>query len=170
VKSQRQVEIPMKAGNSLDGIIAYLTKKHGGNVHERGIVIITSTSARDDREFALKNVADLACDSRFSSKEKGSGQWVCWDFCEMRVRPTHYTISTDFLKSWVVEGSLDGESWVPIDRQKNSRDFVDEGVASFAIAKPREFRFIRLVQTHKTQSGDGWLQLYAVEFFGTLSE
>jgi hypothetical protein len=45
---------------SLEGIISYLTKKHGGNVHEKGIVTITSKSVYDpELQRALKNVADL---------------------------------------------------------------------------------------------------------------
>jgi hypothetical protein len=38
----------MKVAESLEGIISYLTKKHGGNVHEKGIVTIASKSVYDD--------------------------------------------------------------------------------------------------------------------------
>jgi hypothetical protein len=81
----------MKTDQSLEGIISYLTKKHGGNVHEKGIVTITSKWVRDDPKFALKNVADLTSRSDFISNHEPD-QWVCWDFREMGVRPTHYTI------------------------------------------------------------------------------
>jgi hypothetical protein len=100
----------------LDGIISDLTKKHGGNVHGKGIVTITSKSVGGGHP--VKNVADLTSDSYFYSKNE-PGQWVCWDFREMRVRLTHYTIWTSYLNSWVVEGSLDGESWTVIDRKTN---------------------------------------------------
>jgi hypothetical protein len=158
----------MKEAKSLDGIISYLTQKHGGNVHEKGIVTITSKSVlRDDPDCALKNVADLTSDSHFDSKNE-PGQWVCWDFGEMRVRPTHYTIWTGRLKSWVVEGSLNGRSWTEIDRQTNNQDFCDWNTASFAVSKPAEFRFIQLTQIDRRQCGDHYLALGAVEFFGTL--
>jgi hypothetical protein len=167
----------MKAPKSKEGIISYLTKKHGGNVHEKGIVTITSKSVYSDGDpkWALKNVADLTSetsDRAFLSKGE-PGQWVCWDFREMRVRPTHYTIRTFSLKSWVVEGSLDGESWTEIDQQTNNQDFKDgTATASFAVSKTGECRFIRLTETGKTHPpfpGDSLL-LCAVEFFGTLSE
>jgi hypothetical protein len=45
-----KVEIPMKAPKSLEGIISALGKKHRGNVHAKGIVIITSKSVDDRRE------------------------------------------------------------------------------------------------------------------------
>jgi hypothetical protein len=165
-KSQSKVEIPRKEAKSLDGIISYLTKKHGGNVQEKGIVTITSKSCPYND---LKNVADLTSDAKFCSKNE-PGQWVCWDFGEMRVRPTHYTIKGAWLKSWVVEGSLDGSSWTEIDRQTDNQDFCDWNTASFAVSKPAEFRFIRLTQTDKNHRGYDWLILRAVEFFGTLSE
>jgi hypothetical protein len=62
-----------------------------------------------------------------SSQSKDEpGQWVCWDFREIRVHPTHYTIETVWLKSWVVAGSLDGESWTEIHPQTDNQDFKDE--------------------------------------------
>jgi hypothetical protein len=89
----------------------------------------------------------------------------------MRVRPTHYTIKAGYLKSWVVEGSLDGESWTEIDRQTNNQYFNGRyAPASFAVSNPAECRFIRLTQTDKRHDNYDSLLLYAVEFFGTLSE
>jgi hypothetical protein len=121
---------------SLDGIIAYLTKKHGGNVHEKGIVTITSKSVPDPRH-ALANVADFTSDSSFlsSCSEKRwdgdewvpvhePGQWVCWDFREMRVRPSHYTLYAWCLDIWVLEGSLDGSSWTVIHDDWTGFQFV----------------------------------------------
>jgi hypothetical protein len=170
-----KVELPMKVPKSLEGIISYLTKKHGGNVHEKGIVTITSKSVLDDPRFVLKNVADLISGSLFySNYEPGEG--VCWDFREMRVRLTHYTIWTCQLKSWAVEGSLDGESWTEIDRQTCNRDFRsnvwESKRDSFAVSNPPECRFIWLTQTDKNHwtPPDDQLGLAAVEFFGTLSE
>jgi hypothetical protein len=169
-----RVEIPMKVANSLDGIISYLTKKHGGNVHEEGIVIMTSKSVDHDPENALKNVVDFTSPAYFLSNKK-PGQWVCWDFGEMRVSPTHYTIEGYFLKSWVVEGSLKGKNWTEIDRHTDNPDFRGGlHTASFAVSNPVESRFIRLSQIDTNSSQrymyDPSLRLYAVEFFGTLSE
>jgi hypothetical protein len=150
-KSQSKVEIRMKEAKSLNGIIAYLTKKHGGNVQEKGIVTITSKSvAEDDLQHALKNVADLTSGCAFWSTNEPA-QWICWDFREMRVRLTHYAIKTLFLKSWVVEGSLDGSGWKEIDSQADNQDFKGPWrTTSFAVSNLVEFRFIRLTQTGKT--------------------
>jgi hypothetical protein len=163
----------MNADQSVDGIISYLTKKHGGNVHEKGIVTITSKSVLNDAaQYALKNVADLASGSWFQSRDE-PGQWVCWDFGGMRVLPTHYTINSFAygLASWVIEGSVDGRSWTEIDRRQHNRDFTNGGTASFATSRAAEFRFIRLTQTDQRYGyGDQILGLRAAEFFGTLYE
>jgi hypothetical protein len=68
-----EVEFP-ESGN---GVISYLTRKHGGNVHDKGIVTITSKSVKGDNPwFDAENVADLTDDSQFRSKND-PGQWIC---------------------------------------------------------------------------------------------
>jgi hypothetical protein len=169
-KSLKESKFLLKKGNPLQGIIARLTSKHGGNVHDREIVTITSKSVySDEHKHALRNVADLTSDSYFQSK-KEPGQWVCWDFHEMCARPTHYTIQTNWLKSWVVESSLDGKAWTEIARKNDTIDFNDIGwlTASFPVSKSTEFRFIRLTQTGKNYCEYDCLVIGGFEIFGTL--
>jgi hypothetical protein len=142
--SLKEVEFPLKEAKSLDGIISYLTRKHGGNVHDKEVVTITSKSVYSDLGYALRNIADLTSDSCFFSTNE-PGQWVCWDFHEMRVRPTHYTIQAVWLKSWMVESSLDGE-WTTENDDFKTRSWQ---MASFAISNSAECRFIRPTQTGK---------------------
>jgi hypothetical protein len=146
-KSHTGVEFPLQEAKSVDGIISYLTRKHGGNVHDRGIVTITSKSVQnDDHRSAVRNAADVTSESYFYSKDEPS-QWVCWDFGEMRVRATHYTIRSIPLKSWVIESSLDSRAWIAIDRKTNHDLFAPE-VDSFAVLNSAECRFIRGLSGH----------------------
>jgi hypothetical protein len=180
--SHYPVEIPMETGKPLDGIISYLTTKHGGNVHDMRIVTVTSKSVAQYGTGAPQNVVDLASRSVFESEDHGnSDQWISWDFRNMRVRLTHYTIKTlKGLRSWSVQGSLDGDRWTEIDRQwdRDEFDCLKRRTVSFAVRKPAEFRLIRLVQWDRFVPGDpssySWndrqLLLVAVEFFGTLCE
>jgi hypothetical protein len=165
-QSLTKVDIPIQRAGSEDGILSYFRKKYGGNVHDLGIITITSKSADRDPEYGVKNVAD---EGIFIS-QKEPDQWVCWDFGEMRVCPTHYTIRAGYLKSWVFEGSVDGESWTEIDRKTNNRDFKSWNSAPFTVSTPAECRFIRLTQTDKNRNGDHILWLSRVEFFGILYE
>jgi hypothetical protein len=165
-------EYPMKGPKSLDGIISYLTKTVGGNVHDRGIVTITSKSVAEDcPNHVPKNLADLTSDfPPFWSSRNGDGQWVCWDFHEMRVRPTNYTIRACHLGSWVVEGSLDGESWTELHRRTGRSDIRDYETASFIVAKPACCRFIRLTRISPECTSNHQLIMAAVEFFGILAQ
>jgi hypothetical protein len=89
------LEFPLKEAKSVDGIISCLTRKYNRNVHDTGIVTITSKSVRgDDPRWGVRNVADLSDAEPFWSKDEPA-QWICWDFHEIRVRPTHYTIRSD---------------------------------------------------------------------------
>jgi hypothetical protein len=88
----------------------------------------------------------------------------------MRVRPTHYTIRTAYLKSWVVESSLDFVNWTEIDRKTDTQDFYGWEMASFPVSKSAECRFIRLTQTGKRHNGWDNLVINAFEVFGILLE
>jgi hypothetical protein len=115
------------------------------------------------------NMADPTPLAFFMSRN-APGQWVCWDFVELRIRPTHYTIWASRLRSWVLEGSVDGEIWKEIHRQTNSSHFKMGTMASFPVSNQMGCRFIRLTQTGQDSDREDFLGLHAVEFFGTLWE
>jgi hypothetical protein len=99
-----------------DGIIAHLTRECGGNVHDCHVVDITLGSfeketqganphsgAYYDRPMnAAKNAADLEADSYFGSaccKNQEDipctrNNWICSNFKERWIVPTHYAIRT----------------------------------------------------------------------------
>jgi hypothetical protein len=163
------------ADGSLDGIISHLTRKHGGNVHDRGIVDISAKSTySSSSSYSAKNAADSGITNYFHS-DSSAGQWLCYDFKNLRVKPTHYSIHAYFggyyLRSWVFEGSIDGSSWIVFDEQKdNSTMNSSHLIGTFAAGQSRECRFIRLRQTGKNASGDDYLYLCGFEIFGQLIE
>jgi hypothetical protein len=174
----REVEIDVP-----DGIIAHLTRECGGNVHDHHVVEVTSGSfekvthganphsgAYDNKaECAAKNTVDLETDSLFVSAyrdEKGDiphtrSNWVCCDFNERRIAPTHYAIrihhgnpGDEHLKRLLVETSVDGGNWREVAREQNNkqlngRRFID----TFTVAGGVESRFIRLVNIGRNHSG-----------------
>jgi hypothetical protein len=91
------------------------------NVHKKEIVTITSQSVCSD-ELAGANLADLTSLNIFLSENK-PGQWICWDFREMRICPTHYAVTVQFLKSCLVESSMDGTNWTEIDRRSHIEEY-----------------------------------------------
>jgi hypothetical protein len=89
----------------------------------------------------------------------------------MRIMPTHYTIRSERLKSWVIEGSTDQINWTEIDRQNANENLnADHSVATFPVANAVECCFIRLTQAGKNRLGNDQLVIWAFEIFGTLFE
>jgi hypothetical protein len=184
----------------VDGIIAHLSRECGGNVRDRHVVDITSGSFEkqtyganphsgaynNSRIWAAQNAADLENTSVFGSafRQEGEGiqftrnNWLCYDFKERRIVPTHYTIRTydcgpgdSHLRSWVVETSTDGENWREVAREKNNDQLNGHMfVGTFALAGAGECRFIRLVQIGRNYQGNDTLYISAWEIFGMLVE
>jgi hypothetical protein len=184
VKKGKYFDVP-------DGIIAHLTRECGGNVHDRHVVEITSGAFEKEihgtnPKYAAKDVADLETDSDFFSayREKKKdiphtrNNWICYNFKERMIAPTHYTIRTNnrgpggpHMKSWLVETSEDGESWREVDREENSNQLNGPFfTGTFAIAGGGDCRFIRLVNISRNHIGNDILFIAAWEIFGGLVE
>jgi hypothetical protein len=183
-----------------DGIIAHLTRECGGNVHDRKVVEVTCGSFEKESHCAslpwvvgystagcaAKNVADLETDSIFHSAYRDNSEdiphtrnnWICYDFKERRIVPTHYTIRTYYegpgwahLKSWLVETSVDGKNWREVAREEDNRQLNgDRFTATFAVADGGECRFIRLVNIGRNHNGNDLFAISAWEIFGSLIE
>jgi hypothetical protein len=108
----------------------------------------------------------------FESRDE-PGQWVCFDFQEMRVQLTSYAITRGLtcMVSWVLEVSMDGQNWTEIDRRANvlsrhpARDTERNDVANCP-----QGRFVRLTQTEPNDRGKHVMHLVELELFGTLFE
>ena len=71
------------------GIIHHLTETCGGNVHDKGIVEVTASSASE-----LDNLENYQQNS-----------WLKYDFKEKKIHPTKYSIRS---RHWAIEGSNSG--------------------------------------------------------------
>jgi hypothetical protein len=161
-------------GSQLDGIIAYLTKKFGGNVEEKGAVRVFGKPLTNASRDAPHNIADLNVNSVFCSVNE-AGQVVGYDFMRYKVRPTHYSIRSFYgdgeldLRSWVLEISRDGRIWTEVDRrvrtfELNSRDVTK----TFEIGNSPECRFVRIRQIDQNHAGTDSLCISSFELFGSL--
>jgi hypothetical protein len=191
---EKEINVP-------DGIIAHLTRECGGNVHDRNVVEVTSGSFEKETEganphsgalnnwdgCAAKNAADLETDSLFYSARRDKKEaiphtrnnWICYNFKERRIVPTHYTIRTSIgdrgwthLKSWLVETSADGENWREVAREEDNKQ-LNNGrsfTATFPVAGGGGCRFIRLVNIGRNHMGNDCLAISAWEIFGNLIE
>ena len=179
-------EFPYDQASPFEGIISYLTSVCKGNVHKKGVVVVTASSCWGKGEEAF-NVVDIGSDSCFQSSKDGANQWIAFDFKDRRVTPTSYSARSgrgNYPKSWVLEVSNEGceEShwWTMVDRRNNefalkgsNKTADSERMTSNFQIKPvpqGRFRFVRLRLTGKNFSGNDVLLLSSLEIFGTLYE
>jgi hypothetical protein len=177
-------------GGPLGGIISYLTRKCGGNVHKQKVVAVTSSRVPSGRDaHAARNVADLATTSVFCSCcrnakadiQQAPNNWICYDFKDHRVLLTHYSIRAfvdggdwqymGFMKSWRIEVSINGDNWTVIDRKENNTVLHQQGVTgTFEVEKTERGRFVKLVHIGRNTNQDDMLCICAFELFGDFTE
>jgi hypothetical protein len=166
------------SNSPLKGIIAYLTKKFGGNVHVKGVMAATAKDPSGGNLNYLSHALDYESTNFYYSNNL-PGQWICFDFKGMAIQPSHYSIRTytgdgpggRHLQDWVLEGSLDGGNWHELDRRSNNSDLnTGDVIRTFTISTSAICRFIRLRQTGKNHKGTDDLLFCAFEVFGTLRE
>jgi hypothetical protein len=202
----RHVQVPaVKKGRASDawgnvtefelphGIIAYLTRECGGNVHGSYVVEVTSGSFKketyganphsgaydNNNDWAAKNAADLEADSWFASAYHDGDSphtgtnWACSDFKERRSVPTHCTIRTVYygpgwghLKSWLVKTSADAKGWWGVDRNEDNNQLNGSWfTGTFEVADGGGCRFIRLVNISRNNFRNDQLAISAWDQF-----
>lgn len=166
--------------HSFQGIIYHLTQIAGGNVHENGIVEVSAISSCRGHEpkcaVDLDSMNYFACDG-------GPNQWLRYDFKELKVHPTHYSIrsrnsgSKGFyhLKSWAIEGSNsdDDDNWVILDQRNNvtcldNKNSIYTFKIDQSLSREDYYRYIRLRQTDVNTGGNDSLRFSSLEFFGAV--
>ena len=174
-------DTPLKS-QQYSGILTYLTRKFGGNVHDKGIVNVTGSSIRieDEDEFQPKDAADFSRLSSYQANGSQENAWLCYDFKDRKVIPKAYVIRSQGAgqggyhpKSWVVEVSSDGSSWQVVDRRNNDHSLDGYHLTNlFTVSEipSQSFRFVRLRQTGPNHDGTYHFGLSGFEIFGTLYE
>jgi hypothetical protein len=169
-------------GSPLEGIIAYLTSKYGGNVHDLGRVVVAACDSPHP-EWLCRNIVDMRTESGWASSacnETGENpnKWVQYEFKDLEAVFTHYTIrtrcddGTSHPKSWKIEArAREDQDWIEIDRQNKTTILNgNKKLAVFPVKKLHRCRFVRLTHIGKNHRGDNELMLTALEFFGFLFE
>jgi hypothetical protein len=138
---------------------------------------VTQSSEYEYDSYPAKNCVDLNSSS-FSLTSRQPNQWLSFDFKEMRVKATHYSIRTRMdiganshnPRSWVVKVSDDGVSWREVSRETGSQDLNGPGLShTFSITNPTMSRFLR-IQDMLTHGSHPFLTFQHLEIFGDLME
>jgi hypothetical protein len=168
--SPRAISKRCESSGPLKGIVSSLMDQGQGNVHEYGLVNITSSSFNGS--FPAKNAADLTGDRRFDS-ENEMNPWLWYEFKSGAVLPTGYSIRSQYtraygiddLKNCVIEVSDSGSEWMEIDRRVNNTRF-------FLMDKELNgpCRFLHLQQTGRNHRWTHSLSLSGFGIFGDFFE
>jgi hypothetical protein len=165
----------------LDGILAHLSRQCGGNVHDCGVVDVTSSPPYTHHK-AAKWAADVQTNTNFASAfEHGvphtRNNWICYDFKHRCVVTTHYSLRSwnqgrvgySNMKSWVLEVSTDGNDWAEVDHRENNAQLNGaNATAVFEVVRRERCRFIRLVNIGNSHIGSNQICICSFEIFGRM--
>ena len=159
------------------GILNYLNKTSSNNIENE--INITSSSCCDTNSYPPKNVLNYEDKTKFFHSSNAENNWLCIDFKERQVIPSHYTIRSEHrygtnyyhLKNWVIEGSNDNKSWEVLDERKDCTILKGQSyVHTFEIQqhKSDKYKFIRIRQNGPNWHNDNWLIFDSIEIYGIL--
>lgn len=171
------IDIKYEKNHEFEGIIQFLKKKNQNNLNK--VLEITSSSIYSNNiALSPQNVIKYDDLKSCFESENENDSWICFDFKDKRIKFTNYTVSTNdwekgqgHLRSWVVEVSNDEnkKDWKIVDKQENC-DLLNgkRCVHTFSIQNSEIFRYIRLRQIGPSWSGNSYLNINSIEFYGTL--
>ena len=174
-----KLEFQVDSENKFNGILKYLNDKTGGNILQNGTINITSNN---ESSYTPYNMVDFQSDDYFRH-ENNEMSTILFDFKDKSIQMTHYSIHTGtydtnrgHLKSWVIEGSVDGNQWDEIDNQTNNSSLNGSRYeAIFEVKHKRKefYRYIRLRQTGLAwcpDSNNNRFEIMYIDFYGVLLE
>jgi hypothetical protein len=166
-----QQEFPFAEGRPFDGLFAHIQDQWKRNAHEEGIVRVTTSDGTSPARVTDHNWRD----SWYSRNTPNS--WIQFDFVDHAFQLQKYSIRTfvggpnsGHLKNWVMEGSNTGKEWTEIDRRQDNSDLNNRNKQTTFSCREQIgiFRYIRLRQIGSNHSGNNFLFLGNVEFFGCI--
>ena len=172
MKNKSNIICNFNEDKPFNGLFAELFKKSRINLHMSGTIRVTSSGSS---HLSTKQPHEII-------NPTGRGDWISnnapnaffqIDFRSYLLLPTHYSISfysmkkDNRMKSWTMQGSLDGASWFCLDEFRLNKHF-DSSQISCRMFSDVPVRFVRLKLIGKNSSGNNVLTLHQIEFFGEL--
>jgi hypothetical protein len=174
---------PYSDGNEFEGIFSHLRRRCNGNIHQKDIVFVSSSSSSPSNNkksgcwSVINHISGGWGDDTLWESEDLEESWICFDFKAMRVGLTAYTVKSHgngHLVDWILEGSNDGRNWRRLDRRNVKSVMFSENelrqarVYGCGNGNEELFRFVRVRQKGENSRGSNALCLCGVELFGRL--
>lgn len=162
----------------LGGIFKVLSDEVNGNIHEKGIIQITSNSI-NNQYYLPKYAVDFRSKDYYCSHGDDDA-YICFDLISLKIQVDSYFIKSpiskenDFLRNWVIEVSNNKANWIIIDKRNNCNALNSNGaMCVFNIPQVLDgfYRYIRLRST-----GLGWgiekyqylMSICYIDFYGVI--
>ena len=151
------------------GVFSYLRDLCGGNVHEKGLVVITGTTTG---QVKPEQVVDYGWNIPWCSTNEPNSS-LTFRFLEYELCLGQYSIKGPPFSNpwqWVVEASRDETQWITLDG-RNTQDLNGKyTVKTYSCSRKRSdfFQFFRLRQTGPNSAKNNYFSISEIEFFGTL--
>lgn len=167
-----------KEGKDFNGIINYLTSKTGKNIHDSQTIEVTSNSIYSN-EHHPKNLLDLNDNNDYWSKVKDQNAWICFDFKDMKIEISNYSIKSgnckdsNNIKNWVIEISDDGNNWIQIDQHSNYTGLNGYRIIkTFSVSRKSFSRYCRFRHNGEYYGCyfSNTIIIRSIEFYGRLQE
>jgi len=169
LQTKKGSEFPFKS-DMFSGIFDGLSKKLGRNLADSSDIDVTASSSSKSPKNVLKN------DNSYWESQSLPNSWIQFDFKERNVSITSYSIHEyRKAKSWKVEGSTDGSTFIIIDNKVDTTDFQNSNSQyndpsaqkNFPVQPNNQyFRYIRFTSTSKNWSNNDHYDFYRIELFG----
>lgn len=171
---KEKADLPYKENQTFSGIIKYLKDKQLNKIEDE--INITHSSVRGNGQES-SNVVLYERDDKYFCSKNLQNSWICFEFKNHQVILTDYIIKTTVWntnwnpKSWIVEGSLDGNTWDTLDEQKDCPYLKENNcVHKFTVSSQssKSYRFIRFSQTGPNWADSYHFSLKRLELYGNI--
>jgi len=165
-----------KSNQDGNGVIYYLATNGGKsewkNPSLSAVIKFSSSSVEKGRVHYIVEKDAL----EFWTKDIPSS-WVSVDLRNALI-PKNYTLRhgansrMDALRNWVLQGSIDDQSWTDISRHTNDTSLNAEFAIKTWEIKDQitPYRYFRILQIGHNSGGNNFLALSGIEFYGELHE
>jgi hypothetical protein len=141
------------------------------NPANNSTIITTSSSVQSGHTFSKA----FGRNPTVSHTSNGGSQWMEVDFLSRLIKPRYYLIQgrNDFNghhpRNWKLQGSNNDSTWIDLDTQLNNATITQNTWFYGDVREVNQFyRYVRILQTGANSSGDTFLTLGQIEFYGDL--
>ena len=141
------------------------------NPADIGMVTVTSSSLMSDSQplSALVGRMSTRCVTKPHQRS-----WMQINIKDVKIKLTHYTLrhynswDTEALRYWNLEGSNDGQSWIPIRQHMDDRALRKAGAThTWAVDTNQYFNNFRIYMTGRNSNNHWYLACSGIELYGS---